>query len=116
MPSWRVIAWGGEHDAPVNIIASAWALPHEPVHVTAKAPAGLAYIAAVSPFGAFVVRYRGVGGGGIGVARASQLQLAQPLLTLVWSVLLLGEHCSPALPLATVIVLGCIVIAQRART
>ncbi len=62
MPSWRVIAWGGEHDAPVNIIASAWALPHEPVHVTAKAPAGLAYIAAVSPFGAFVVRYRGVGG------------------------------------------------------
>ncbi len=50
------------------------------------------------------------------MARASQLQLAQPLLTLVWSVLLLGEHCSPALPLATVIVLGCIVIAQRART
>ncbi len=47
--------------APVNIVVSAWALPHEPVHVTAKAPAGLAYIAAVSPFGAFVVRYRGVG-------------------------------------------------------
>ena len=34
----------------------------------------------------------------IGVARASQLQLAQPLLTLVWSVLLLGEHLGPAAP------------------
>lgn len=27
----------------------------------------------------------------MGIARASQLQLMQPLLTLVWTVLLLGE-------------------------
>ncbi|MFG3555679.1 EamA family transporter [Micromonospora sp. NPDC047557] len=46
----------------------------------------------ISQFGGFVVWYRGMGL--IGVARASQLQLAQPLLTLVWAVLLLGEHLS----------------------
>jgi drug/metabolite transporter (DMT)-like permease len=53
---------------------------------------------------------------GIGIARASQLQLAQPLLTLVWSVLLLGEELSPAAPLAAVAVLVCIAVTQRSRT
>lgn len=114
MPGWRVIAWGVVLAAPVNIVVSTWALPHEPVHLTAKAIVGMAYIAAVSQFGAFVAWYRGMGL--IGVAKASQIQLAQPLLTLVWSVLLLGEHISPAVPLTTVIVLACIVITQRART
>ncbi|PRW62187.1 DMT family transporter [Actinopolyspora mortivallis] len=113
MPGWRVIAWGVVLAAPVNIVVSAWALPSEPVHLTAKALVGLAYIAAVSQFGAFVVWYRGMGL--IGVTRASQLQLAQPLLTLVWSVLLLGEHFSAAVPLTTVIVLTCIVVTQRVK-
>ena len=49
------------------------------------------------------------------IAKASQLQLAQPLLTLVWSVLLLGEHLSPAAPIAAVAVLVCIAVTQRGR-
>lgn len=113
MPGWRVIAWGVVLAAPVNLIVSAWALPHEPVHLTAKALVGIAYIAGISQFGGFVVWYRGMSL--IGVARASQLQLAQPLLTLVWAVLLLGEHVSLAAPLAAVIVVACIVVTQRAR-
>jgi drug/metabolite transporter (DMT)-like permease len=52
----------------------------------------------------------------IGIARASQLQLAQPLLTLVWSVLLLAEPLSPAAPVAAVAVLVCIAVTQRANT
>ena len=51
----------------------------------------------------------------IGVAKASQLQLAQPLLTLVWAVVLLGEHVSAAILVTAVIVLTCIVVTQRAR-
>lgn len=73
----------------------------------------MAYIAGISQFGGFVVWYKGMSL--IGVARASQLQLAQPLLTLVWAVLLLGEHVSPAVPLIAVVVLTCIVVTQRAR-
>ncbi|MFF1557788.1 DMT family transporter [Streptomyces sp. NPDC058279] len=114
MPGWRVIAWGVVLAAPVNIAVSLWALPHEPVHLTAKALIGMAYIAGISQFGGFVVWYKGMGL--IGVARASQLQLAQPLLTLVWAVLLLGEHITPAVPLTAAIVLTCIVVTQRART
>jgi hypothetical protein len=43
------------------------------------------------------------------------LQLAQPLLTLVWSVLLLGEHLAAAAPSTAVAVLVCIAVTQRAR-
>ncbi|MEV6833751.1 DMT family transporter [Streptomyces sp. NPDC051133] len=114
MPGWRVIAWGVVLAAPVNLAVCLWALPHEPVHLTAKALTGMAYIAAISQFGGFVVWYKGMGL--IGVARASQLQLAQPLLTLVWAVLLLGEHVTAAVPLTAAVVLTCIVITQRART
>ncbi|WP_372499176.1 DMT family transporter [Streptomyces somaliensis] len=113
MPGWRVIAWGVVLAAPVNLAVSAWALPHEPLHLTAKAVLGMAYIAGISQFGGFVVWYKGMGL--IGVAKASQLQLAQPLLTLVWAVLLLGEHLSAAVPLTAVAVLTCIVVTQRAR-
>jgi len=108
-----VIAWGVVLAAPVNLIVAGWALPHEAVHLTAKALAGIAYIAGISQLGGFVVWYRGMGL--IGVARASQLQLVQPLLTLVWAVLLLGEHLPPAVPLTAVAVLACIAITQRAR-
>lgn len=114
LPGWQVIAWGVVLAAPVNLVVAGWALTQEPVHLTAKALAGMAYIAAVSQFGGFVLWYRGMGL--IGVARASQLQLAQPLLTLVWAVLLLGEELSPAVPVTAVVVLACIVVTQRSRT
>jgi drug/metabolite transporter (DMT)-like permease len=51
-----------------------------------------------------------------GVARASQLQLAQPLVSLVWSAFLMGEQVPPAAPVAAVIVVLCILVTQRARS
>ncbi|MDX3005092.1 DMT family transporter [Kribbella solani] len=113
LPGWQVIAWAVVVAAPINLAVAAWALPHESVHLTAKAVAGVAYIGAISQFGGFVVWYRGMGL--IGVTKASQLQLAQPLLTVLWSMLLLGEHVGPAVPTTTVIVLACIVVTQRAK-
>lgn len=112
LPGWQVIGWAVLLAAPVNLVVAGVALGHEPVHLTAKAVTGMAYIAAISQLGGFVVWYRGMGL--IGVPRASQLQLAQPLLTLVWSVLLLGETFTPVVPITALAVLGCIVITQRA--
>jgi drug/metabolite transporter (DMT)-like permease len=114
MPGWQVIAWGVVAALPVSVLVTVVALCREPVHPTAKAAAGMVYIAAVSQFGGFVVWYRGMAA--IGVLRASQLQLAQPLLTLVWSVLLLGERLSPLAPLTAAAVLACIAVTQRARS
>ncbi|HWU23126.1 MAG TPA: DMT family transporter [Nocardioides sp.] len=111
LPGWKVIAWGVVLAAPVSLAVCGFALTHEPEHLTARAVGGLAYLAAVSQLGGFVIWYRGMGL--IGVARASQLQLAQPLLTLVWAVLLMGETLSVTVPIAAVAVLACIVVTQR---
>jgi drug/metabolite transporter (DMT)-like permease len=114
MPGWQVIAWAVVAALPATAVTTALALPAEPVHVTARAVDGLLYVAAVSQFCGFVLWYRGMAL--IGVARASQLQLGQPLLTLAWSALLLGEHVSPVAPATAVVVLLCIAATQRART
>jgi drug/metabolite transporter (DMT)-like permease len=113
IPGWQVIAWAVLLAAPVSMAVAAVAIVHEPVHLTARAVAGMAYVAAVSQLGGFVLWYRGMAL--IGVTRASQLQLAQPLLTLVWAVLLLGEHLTPAVPVTATVVLACIVVTQRVR-
>ncbi len=72
---------------------------------------GLVWVSVVSQFLGLVVWYRGMAA--IGIPKASQLQLAQPLLTLVWSALLLGEHLTAAAPLTAVAVLVCIAVTQR---
>ncbi|WP_141204048.1 DMT family transporter [Streptomyces griseorubiginosus] len=113
MPGWQVIAWALVLCLPVSVPAAALALSHEPAHLTAHSVAGLLWVAAGSQFVGLVVWYRGMAA--IGIPKASQLQLAQPLLTLVWSVLLLGEHLTVAAPLTAAAVLVCIAVTQRAR-
>lgn len=114
MPGWQVIGWALVLCLPLAVPAAALALTFEPVRLTAHSVAGLLWVAVGSQFLGLVVWYRGMAE--IGVSKASQLQLAQPLLTLVWSVALLGEHLSAAAPLAAVGVLVCIAVTQRART
>ncbi|MGR8011560.1 DMT family transporter [Streptomyces hypolithicus] len=113
MPGWQVIGWALILCLPLALPAAALALALEPVDLTARSVAGLLWVAVGSQFLGLVVWYRGMAE--IGVSKASQLQLAQPLLTLVWSVALLGEHLSPAAPLAAVGVLVCIALTQRTR-
>jgi drug/metabolite transporter (DMT)-like permease len=114
MPGWQVIGWALVLCLPLALPAAALALAYEPVHLTARSVAGLLWVAAGSQFLGLVVWYRGMAA--IGIPRASQLQLAQPLLTLVWSVLLLGEHLTVAAPLTAAAVLVCIAVTQRARS
>ena len=114
MPGWHVVGWALILCLPLSLAGSALALSVEPVRLTAHGVIGLAWVAAGSTFFGLYVWYRGMAS--IGIAKASQLQLAQPLLTLVWSVSLLGERLSPAAPVAAVAVLVCIAVTQRARS
>lgn len=114
MPGWQVIGWALVGCLPLALPAAAIAVTLEPVHLTGKAIAGVLWVAAGSQFAGLYVWYRGMAA--IGVAKASQLQLAQPLLTLVWSVLLLDEHLTLAAPLTALAVLVCIGVTQRARS
>lgn len=107
---WQVISWALVLAVPVTFpvagIGLALAPPHAP---TAGAWLGLAYVSVISMFAGFFAWYRGLAVGG--VARIAQLQLAQPVMTVAWSVLLLGEQVTPATLLA-----GLAVIATVAAT
>ncbi|MER6626847.1 DMT family transporter [Streptomyces sp. NPDC000987] len=113
MPGWQVIGWALVLCLPLSVPAAVAALVLEPAHLTAHSVAGLLWVAAGSQFLGLVVWYRGMAV--VGIPKASQLQLAQPLLTLVWSVLLLGEHLPVAAPSTAAAVLVCIAVTQRAR-
>ncbi|MER6995873.1 DMT family transporter [Streptomyces sp. NPDC000410] len=114
MPGWQVIGWALVMCLPLAVAGSVVALMAEPVRLTAHGVIGLVWVAAGSTFFGLYVWYRGMAT--IGIPKASQLQLAQPLLTLFWSVLVLSEPLSPAAPLAAVAVLVCIAVTQRAGT
>ncbi|MEV5971108.1 DMT family transporter [Streptomyces sp. NPDC051921] len=114
MPGWQVVGWALVLCLPLMAVGAAVALAYEPVHITAHGIVGLIWVAAGSTFFGLYVWYRGMAA--IGIPRASQLQLAQPLLTLFWSVTVLGEELAPAAPLAAGAVLVCIAVTQRARS
>ncbi|UQU67874.1 DMT family transporter [Couchioplanes caeruleus] len=110
----RTICWALLLSLPVTVpVTLATAVAHPP---RAGAPAWTAYgyLTVVSMFLGFFAWYAGLARGGI--ARVGQIQLAQPVLTLLWSALLLGETVTPAALGVALIVLVCVVLTQRSRT
>ncbi|MDQ8703133.1 DMT family transporter [Streptomyces sp. LHD-70] len=114
MPGWHVLGWALVLCLPVAAVATWVAVGLEPAQLTARSVAGMAWLVVGSQWVGLIVWYRGMAA--IGIPKASQLQLAQPLLTLVWSVLLLGEDMTWAAPLTAVAVLVCIAVTQRSRS
>ena len=108
----RTICWALVLSAPVSIAIAA-ATTTGAGDAPLDAWLGFAYVSAVSMFLGFFAWYAGLARGG--VARISQVQLAQPLLTLLWSALILGEHVGPGTLVAAAAVLACVAATQRAR-
>ncbi len=113
LPGWQVISWALVLTGPISIPVTALLLQTTHPHWTGRAVLGFGYVSGVSMFVGFFAWYAGLGRAGI--ARASQLQLAQPLLTLIWSALLLGEHLDWGTGAAAVGVLVCVAWTQRTR-
>ena len=113
MPGWRVVAWGLVVALPVSLPVTAVALGAHTPHPGAASLAGLAYVSIVSVFVGFFAWYRGLARAG--VARASQVQLAQPLLTIGWAALLLGEALDASAVVTAVVVIACVAVTQRTR-
>jgi len=113
MPGWRVISWGVVLSAPVSVPVTLWLLATTGPDWTPRASLGFGYVTLMSAFLGFFAWYAGMARAGI--ARAGQLQLAQPLLTLLWSGILLTELIDGTTALAAVLVLACVTVAQRAR-
>lgn len=113
MPGGQVIAWGLVASLPVAIPLTAVALAHSTVAPSAASLTAMAYMAVFSVFVGMVLWYRAMGL--VGVARVSVFQLAQPLLSVLWSWLIIGETFRPQTILAAALVLVCVATAQRAR-
>jgi drug/metabolite transporter (DMT)-like permease len=75
--------------------------------------AAFAYLAAVSMFLGFFAWYRGLAIGPM--TQVSQVQLVQPVLTIVWAALLLREKLTWPTVLGGVAVIVCAGIAVRIR-
>lgn len=113
MPGGHVIAWGLVAALPLSLPLTAVALHDNPFQPSAASLAAVAYMAVFSVFVGMVLWYRAMGLAG--VPRASSVQLAQPLLSVVWSWLLIGEALRPETVVAAILVLVCVATAQRAR-
>jgi len=113
MPGGQVIAWGLVAALPVSIPLTAIALHDSGFAPSAASLAALGYMAVFSVFVGMVLWYRAMGLAG--VPRASAIQLAQPLLSVTWSWLLIGEPLRPQTIVAAILVLVCVATAQRAR-
>jgi drug/metabolite transporter (DMT)-like permease len=110
---WRVICWAVLLSAPLTVPVGAIAAASSDLHAGGDAWVGFAYVAAVSALLGFFPWYAGLARGG--VAQIGQVQLIQPLLTLAWSALLLGEHVGVATLVASIAVLASVVATQRTR-
>jgi drug/metabolite transporter (DMT)-like permease len=110
---WQVISWALVLSAPVLAPIVAMSAARHGLAASPIAWACVAYVSLISMYFAFFAWYRGLAAGG--VARVGQMQLMQPVLTLVWSALLLGERIGWSMIAASAAVLGCVVLTQRAR-
>jgi len=108
----QTVCWALVLSAPLTF---AVALATAPYHASVGTNAwlGFAYVSTVSMFVGFFFWYAGLARGG--VAKAGQIQLLQPLLTLVLAGLVLGEHVSPFTLVCAVAVLASVAGTQRAR-
>jgi drug/metabolite transporter (DMT)-like permease len=115
-PGAEVIAWAAAGALPFTL---PWALAEMALHrdrwagMTSQAAVGLSYVTAVSALLGFFAWYRGLAEGG--TARVSQLQLAQPLLSVLWAHLLLAEPWPPELWATSLFLVGGVTLSLRAR-
>ncbi|MDT0529660.1 DMT family transporter [Micromonospora sp. DSM 115977] len=109
----RTICWALLLSLPVTVPVMVVAAVAAPPRADPVAWSAFGYLTVVSMFLGFFAWYAGLARGGI--AQVGQIQLAQPVLTLAWSALLLGEAVTPASIAAAVAVLACVVLIQRTR-
>ncbi|TDL33703.1 DMT family transporter [Arthrobacter nitrophenolicus] len=111
--SWQTIAWALVLAAPLMLALAAVSAAAQPPQATPVQWAAFGYLAVVSMFLGFFAWYRGLAVGPI--ARVSQVQLLQPVMSICWAALLLGEALTWTTALAGLAVIACAGAAVRVR-
>lgn len=115
MPGWQVISWVVVFALPITIPASllVHVLLPRPDAIPLHAWGGFLFISVFSMYFGFFAWYRGLSQAG--VAKGSQMQQLQALMTLGWSALLLGEVVGWTTVVAALAVVASVVWAQASR-
>jgi drug/metabolite transporter (DMT)-like permease len=115
MPGWQVVSWCVVLTLPLTMpgfLISLW-LGRDSHSVSTVSLLAFLFTAFGSMYFGFFAWYRGLSE--LGVAKGSQVQLIQPLLTLLWSAILLNEVVTGATMMAASVVILCISVVQRLR-
>jgi drug/metabolite transporter (DMT)-like permease len=111
--AWQTVSWALLVAAPLMITLSVVSVLRQPPTATTSQWFAFAYLAVVSMFLGFFAWYRGLAIGPI--AQVSQVQLAQPVMTIAWAALILHEPFSWPTVLGGVSVIACAGLAVRTR-
>ncbi|WP_369045360.1 DMT family transporter [Sinomonas sp. P10A9] len=111
--SWQTVSWALVLAAPPMAVFTAVSVAEHPPNASGIQWLAFAYLAVVSMFLGFFAWYRGLAIGPM--TRVSQIQLVQPVLSILWAALILGEQLTPATVMGGLAVILCAALAVRTR-
>ena len=111
--AWQTVSWALVLCAPLMVGLVATSAIHRPPSATPVQWAAFAYLGVMSMYLGFFAWYRGLAIGPM--AQVSQVQLVQPVLSLCWAGLMLGERLSLATVGGGLAVVLCTGAAVRVR-
>lgn len=111
--AWQTVSWALVLCSPVMIILTVVSLGQQWPTGTATQWTAFGYLGVVSMFLGFFAWYRGLAIGPM--TQVSQIQLVQPVMTIGWAALLLGEHVTWLTLLGGAAVIICAAVTVRTR-
>lgn len=111
--AWQTVSWALLLAAPLMITLAMFSIVQQPPSGSLSEWLAFAYLAVVSMFLGFFAWYRGLAIGPM--AQVSQIQLVQPVLSLLWAALILQEHFGLATIAGGIAVIACAAGAVRSR-
>lgn len=111
--SWQTVSWALVIASPLMVFLTLLSLAQQPPAATPVQWAAFAYLGIVSMFLGFFAWYRGLAIGPM--AQVSQIQLIQPVMSICWAGLLLGETLSWTTLIGGLAVILCAGAAVRVR-
>ncbi|MFI0466161.1 DMT family transporter [Saccharopolyspora sp. 5N102] len=111
--AWQTVSWALVLSAPLMIALTGISIAQQAPSGTATEWAAFAYLAVVSMFLGFFAWYRGLAIGPM--AQVSQVQLAQPVMTISWAALFLHEQLTWPTVVGGIAVIACAGVAVRSR-
>lgn len=111
--AWQTVSWALVLAAPLMVVLTGISVAQAPPSASGTQWLAFAYLSCVSMFLGFFAWYRGLGIGPM--AQVSQVQLVQPVLSILWAALLLREELGWATVVGGLAVVVCARSAVRTR-